>query len=497
MANSKLERDLPFIEDNWKVFISLVKDEITSEYDSLQEFELQYKKYSRLDKIVHYSENNIGFILEQKEFFIELDESLESKFNILEAFKRRNNLDNDIALSTYKSIVEKGTVKKALAKLSDTKANIDYTKDYINRLKDLVNGEVYNFDLITELTSKYDLDSQAKNAILIYPVIKSARLNVKAINKEEELGLEEKQSYRYLFDIQKERYNKLISERKELLDKYYNIISGMSPLVSTTYRGFIKLSETELDEIPDEYFGKDYPECKSTISAMQVFDTKSEIESLIENIVTNDYTNAEDIEFLNEYIDTFDNELKKLELLDEKVVIIDKTNDINLDDKKVFFLTDEEGKPFISEDTTNDHSKSLVNLINKGDQGLTARKKGSNVKHLLGKKIEEIERKLDKTVFMLINGQIIVSYVKVNLENKEENNEGIVIITSCGVHPNTIVENTADVINKNLDWVVTQIASIEALDKKQMKLQESVRKSIMDNTVETIEEVDLSGTKAK
>ena len=217
MANSKLERDLPFIEDNWKVFISLVKDDIKTEYDSLEELELQYKKYSRIDKIIHYSENNISFILEQKEFFIELDESLESKFNILEAFKRRNNLDNDIALSTYKSIVEKGTVKKVLAKLPDTKDRIDLTKDYINRLKDLVNGEVYNFDLITELTSKYDLDSQARNAILIYPVIKSARLSLKAKEKEIELSdeLEEKPNYRYLFDIQKERYNKLVSTNKD------------------------------------------------------------------------------------------------------------------------------------------------------------------------------------------------------------------------------------------------------------------------------------------
>ena len=486
MANSKLERDLPFIESNWSSFMELVKDELSKENKALRELDLKIKKISRLEKILHYSENNINFLINHKVFFAQIDESLVAKFNVLEAFKRRDNLDNDIAIRTFESIINSTSLKREIDELIRVKERSDLSRDYIGRLKDLLSGRVYSFDLITELTSRFNLDSQAKNAIVFYPIMKNAKkkefIIPKEIEKEKNEQKEviptyepEKMNYRYLFDIQNERYNKYVEDNKDILTKYYKSITSMTPSVSKIYAGYVNLSLDELDNIDEENFGKDYPDVFAKIIAMKIFRLKSDVDNCISDIIANGYDSTIDIELFSSCVDELIAYTKKLTLLDGKLTLEDLKNNINVTNtSNVFFLRDKDGEPFIKNGV---YDKGLLTAFNNASEGLLARKTGQGVKRMFG--VEAREKDINKTIFMVKYNKSIISYIKVNMD--KENGEGICIITSSLVNPNTIVKDTASAIKDNLDSVLTEIASIEGLDPKELEIQESIRNNILSS----------------
>lgn len=497
MPESNFERNMIIVEQHWNSFISFIKTDINELSRKLRHVIVEIKKIERVTKLLQHSQNNIEFLLLHKESIINMDSSLTQKFAILEAFKKRDNLSNAVALRTFNEILNNENVRSTVEKLNSLKEKRDLLDEEIYKLSDLVRGTAYYKDEIIKYSEKHGLTPDTLTALLLYPILKSAEKivprqnrrsrnesttslnndiiqdsNVVIENRNNEV--EEVVSYKVEFDKQKVRYDDIKHKSNDLLRKYYMILHDMKPIESQYYRAFCSMTD---DELNNQEFKGEYEEAVANIIAIKLFDAKNEIENIIQKICNNNYSNKDDIDYLEEYINELELLIAELQKVDK--TIVENTKEIEkLDDSKVFFLADENGHTFIPE---NIKGKSLTSIINKAQEGYIQNKRGCDVKELKPSKFFKKECG-GRTVFIVSNNKIIVSYIKIN-SGQGSNDCGIVILTATLSTPNTIGEDTKKVVKGNKERIESQIIAIENGDLKQMKLQANIRKEFMQSQV--------------
>lgn len=533
MQNSKLDRDLPLIEQQWDYFGSLVRQELTELSSEQEKLESKIKNLKGLVKIIEFSKNDINFLLVNKEIFLELAPDLNTNFSVLEAFKKRNNLDNDVAIMAYNAIQKNDKVVNVFSDLERANLEIDKLKKKIDSLKKLINEVNFSpeddylpIDLINELCEKYNINEKVRKMLFIYPIIKAVKKPIaqkeKPINqptkvpKENKVStstlladkiilddtkstdesapemLEEKEqdqgtsNYQDYYNQQKNRYEKLKENAKDLLNKYYAILAEMKKYEIEFYKAFCNYTEDEFGKIDKTQFGSGCDEAYAKILAIGLFDAKTEIEKILISIPNSNYTDKESIEYLEVYISEFQSFIDRLKAVDK--ILVDKGNQIvSLDQQKVFFLTDGIKGSFIPETVIKGgYETSLRNIMEKAQGGLVSNKKGCNIMPLTIHD-DKIKKQLGRTVFAIRNSKIIISYIKLNSNSEVSNDGGIIILTAVPLTGgiDAIQAETDKIIKDNIEKLMNQISLIEAQDPQQLSLQNAIRDEI-DKTLEKV-----------
>ncbi len=489
----------------WNNFVSLIRGDIRELKQEQRKISLEIKKIERLKSVLEYSKNDVEMLLLHKTSITEVDPTLTQKFQILEAFQKRNNLDNAVAIKTIKDILENKTINEKLRELNtllDKKLTLEEETD---KIIELVKGISYDLELIDILCKKHNLDPQVHTSLLIYPTIKSAQRKVANIRKKEEISQKQNDnnkedsikqevkeditiihSYEEEFLKQKNRYEEIKENGNELINKYYNILTEMTNEENQCYRAYCYIKEEMQEDEIKTQFKEKHETALAKITAIKLFDDKAEIEKLLKEIEINNYSNKDDIDFLEEYINEYELALKKLKELDEKIIDQAKEKEL-LEKSKVFFLTDENDDILIPENIRD--GKSLINIIKKGDGGYIQKKQNSNIMPLKIKN-KSFEKNCGRSILAVRNYKIIVSYIKLNSSTGKSNDGGILILTASLLNDNKIEENTQHIIDKYEDKIIKQIEELEMENPQQIELQDRIR-------TEIIKEGESHGRKTK
>ncbi len=519
MASAKYERDMPIIQQHWNNFISLVKQDLNDAYIEQRSVVVEIKRLERISKILQHSKDNIEFLLLHKESILSLDSSLAQKFSILEAFKNINNLGNAVAIRTSKEILESEAVKHSIDLINELVERRESLQTLIDATNDLIYGVSYSKELIDKFCEKHQLGGVARQAIAFYPIIKTLKKE-KSIKKQQEVQItkevsnnqdnheehdvetldttsqvEDKPTYKEDFDKYKEQYDKIKEQTNTLLNKYYVLLSEMTPTETQYYRIYCSLTEEELKSEDLSQVEEEYDEAAARIAAIKLFDAKTEIEKMIKELAITDFSDKDEIEFFGAYVEEYELLSTKLKELDGKIAKIEGGK--NQGNPKVFFLTDRTMNPIIPEIIKErGFQGSLITILEKAQAGFIQQKKGSNIMPL---KVHDKKFKDDckRTVFSVRNSKVIVSYIKLNSNTGISNDGGIMILTASLLNPNTIQEDTDRVIKEYRDQIIRQMSAIEKGDPQQLGLQSMIREEIVKQGEPVMGEGEINGRQTK
>jgi len=523
MLESKFERDMIIVQQHWNNFISLIKQDLNDLYAEQRKVIVEIKRIERVAKVLQHSQEKVDFLLLHKESIVEIDNSLIQKFAILDAFKRRNNLGNAVAVRTFNEILNSESIKKAIEQLEPLREKRDILAYEIDRVVDLIRGTAFDRDTIVKYSQRHGLSAKTLTALTLYPIFKSSKKSVPNNRKKTEIPIqasltnttenevvqthseveeileiyndviEETPSYKEEFEAHKKRYDEIKNRDSLLLNKYYEILYSMAPVESQYYRIYCSMT---FDELKEQQFEGEYDEVMAKIVAIKLFDAKNEIENMIQSIQNTNYSNKDDIEFFGEYVTEYQSLLDKLKEIDKKIVDTRKSVE-EWEESKVFFLTDSAMQPFIPDSIKQKgYQGSLRNIIQKAQEGYIQNKKSSNIMPLkVNKKFKD---EVGRTVFAVRNFKIIVSYIKLN-SGTGLNDGGIMILTASLLNPNTIQEDTDKVIGKNRGQIIRQLQAIEKGDPRQIALQAMIREELTQALTkeETLEEGESNGRKTR
>ena len=518
MPESKYERDMIIVRKHWNNFISRIKQDLSNLYVEHRQLVSMIKRIERVSIILQHSHDNMDFLLFHKESIIALDKSLSQKIAILDAFKKRNNLSNAVAVRTFNEILNSESIKRTIDELDSLRKKRDMLDEEIDKVEDLIHGAVFDRNVIVKYSKKYSLSEEELTALNLYAMFKSSKKQIQGnpkktepliqevstnnvSNDEEEpvydvtdqQTAEETLNYKEEFEGHKKRYEEIKNKSNLLLSKYYVILQDMTPTESQYYKIYCSMTDEELKE---QSFKGEYDEAKSKIVAIKLFDAKSEIEKMLQSIPNSNYINKDDVEFFGEYITEFISLADKLKEIDKKITS-KKKETAEIEDSKVFFLTDRKTQPFIPDIIKKSgYQGSLVNIIEKAQEGHIQKKKGSNIMPL--KVSKKFKDEVGRAVFAVRNNKIIVSYIKLN-SGTGLNDGGIMILTASLLNPNTIQEDTDKVIRENREQIIRQLGAIEKGDPQQIGLQETIREELTRSQIkeQTLEEGGLNGRKTK
>ena len=522
MASATYEKDMPIIQQHWNNFISLVKQDLNNVYVEQRSVVVEIKRLERISKILQHGQGDIEFLILHKESILSLDSSLAQKFSILEAFKNLNNLGNAVAIRTCKEILESEKVKNSADLISELTERRESLQTLIDTTNDLIYGEVFSKELIESLCEKHKLGTDSRRAIRVYPLIKTLKKE-KAIKKQAQPQVnkevsseqnhheeqhdveildtnfpvvEENLTYKEDFDKRKEQYDKIKEQMNTLLNKYYVLLSEMTPAETQYYRIYCSLTEEELKDADLSQIEEEYYEASARIAAIKLFDAKTEIEKMIKELASTDFSDKDEIEFFGAYVEEYELLSTKLKELDGKIAKTGEDGKTQ-EDQKVFFLTDRTMNPIIPEIIKErGFQGSLITILEKAQAGFIQQKKGSNIMPL---KIHDKKFKDDcgRTVFSVRNSKVIVSYIKLNSNTGISNDGGIMILTASLLNPNTIQEDTDRVIKEYRDQIIRQIGAIEKGDPQQLGLQSMIREEIAKHGEPIMGEGEINGREVR
>ena len=536
MADAKRDNSLLEIKKQWENFVQLIYQDLRDLLDQQRKNRIEIRKLERVEKVIQHSKNNIEFLILHKETLLSLDPSLEKSFKILEAFKGRNNLDNAVAIRTYKGIVSSPAISNAKSTLISLKGSRDVLDESIDKIKDLITGTAYDKETISKLCRKNGLSEEQIKAILIYPLLKTSRKekpkkvevkrktpekNVKEVKLEkpvvkmENTKVEEKaeeitkvieeevkeerkladESYEDFYKEIKSKYNYLNNKRRHLINKYFVAVNNMSETLKRSYVKYLTMESSELEGQTEEEFANREIKEKANIAAIKLFDMRKKINGLIDAIEESKYRDVESIDILEKSVRSFEIMVDELKVLDKEVQKEEAEKEIK-DNTNVFFATSRMGEHFIPDFIKSQgNEKSLVGVIRKGQKGLNEEKNEriSRLK-IYDKKYKE---ECGNNIYAITNYSVVVSYIRIKANVNGEEKDAILILTAAPVDPNTIQEDTKKILKENRDFIIRQIKAIEKGDVQEIGLQLSLLDEMMKEYDTSKKEGSKDGKKPK
>lgn len=469
MQNSNLSSKIfPIIKDDWSNFIKKVEDELQQLMDTYTTNKRRLKDLERLitklKEISNISKDNVIEILNYKELFMYIDNSLESSFNALKFFIDQDNLDNVAVKEIYERIVASPKIIKINSEYNSLLIKIGFDKERIKRFNELIRGSKVDFTLIKELLNKYKLDDKTKKNILFYPTLMMAIRQTdvkdnKAViteNKEEKAKF-----YQNRFNELVNEYQNKKTELKDLLIHAFNIRKNMSKSEIDMYSSYAN----NIDELNSYDFND---EIKTKIFVLAFFKIKKDIESYIDGISDLQMEEIDldsEIVFFHEMIEEFNHIANLL----NEIIKVDEQNE-EVTNNNVYFALDAFNRLIINKDLLVDKNKSSIKaLFQKADSINNARIEGVKTNPVLG--VEDEEKLIGKTISMITTSRMKLAYIVVN--------KNILIITGVDNSNERFDRLVKLAVNKNLFAIKNQIALIESEDVNYIELQNQIIDGIL------------------
>ena len=474
MQKSNLSSKIfPSIKDDWSLFISKASKDLQ---DMMMTFNNDKRRIKDLERIINkmkeingLSKDNIAEILNYKELFMYIDNSLESSFDALNFFQKVNNFDNEAVKTIYERIINSPKIIQINSEYNGLTIKVQFDKERIKRLGELIRGSKVDYPLIKELVQKYKLSDSEKKNVLFYPLVMlSIKQNeIKSSKELQAKRKEEKQEfYRDRFNELCKLYQQRKEDLKDLLVKCFNVREKISHRELDMYNSFINNPE----EIKEYNFDD---EIKFKIYTLSFFKIKKDIESFIDGItdLQMDESNLDDeLSFFNEMINEFNEIANKL-----KELMKEDTDSIDNYQNNVFFALDAFNRLIINEEILNDKNQSSIKaLLRKIVNVSNSKFEGVKTNHMLG--VSEEEKMLGKNISMLTTSKIKLAYIMIG--------KCILIIDGVANNNDKFDKIIKLAINKNIIPIRKQIALISESDLDYLNLQNMIINEIIGEEVE-------------
>ena len=498
------------IQACWEKFIAFVREKLENSMSSEhRELGLKMGKLSLLKKILRSKPNDISLLFRYKDVLIDVSPEVVKKVELLEAFNKRSNLDNDIAQETYKSIIDDEAL---LDKVDAIRDELLEKRDQLHKkmldTADLINGKKYTYELMLEFINESNLSKEEHNMILFAGfnfIVKNmeARMQSKAntltyteddleiVDVVEKSDVAENEKNEFILDEVIQKYETAKDSISSILNKYYEQINDASPETKAAYYAYASYDNDEMkNEVPE----LQYEETQAKIQVIKLIKHQQKIEDYIaeaRNVSDHESIYAE---LIDEEVEKYIDRVERLMNLEKEIETNEKPDPVNFETSKLFFITDESGHLLIPNEIVNGYTPTLKTFEDKVNSGDLLRRQGSKVLKMKG--VGDCESWINKTIFMQMSrNKPIISYVKVNLINENDpakSEEGIAIITACAPKPNIIKEETRDVLKINRQFVCQQLEKIEHKDPDELNRQATIRAGLFGgiNNGEDISEVN-------
>ena len=470
MQNSNLSSKIfPNLREDWLSFIDVVSIDLQK---MINTYNTDKQKVKNLDNVINkmtgikdLCKDNFGEILNYRELFMYIDNSLESSFDALEYFKKQDNFDNIAVKTIYERIINSPKIMRLNSDYNSLAIKVSFDKERINRLSELVRGSNVDYTLIKELINKYKLNDDKKKNILFYPVVMlSIKQNEVKNNREniEKRKQEKEKFYHDRFNELTKEYQKKKDSLKDLLINCFNTREKMDYQELDTYNSFINNPE----EINEYEFSDDI---KFKIYTLAFFKIKKDIENFIDGIndLLQDGNNLDDeLLFFGEMINEFDsvaNTLKSLVKLDKEIENDNYNN--------VFFALDAFNRLLIKEELLNSKNRSSIKaFIQKTNNISNSKIDGVKTSHMLG--VDEAEKILGRNISFLVTSKVMLAYVMVG--------KNIFIITGDTTNTDRFDKVVNRIVEHNIISIRRQISLIEENNFDYIELQNRILKTIVE-----------------
>lgn len=474
MQNSNLSRLLPILKRDWALFTETIEKDIEDAIVSLNKDLRRAKEINRIinkiDDIISSCDDNIVSIIDHRDLFLYVDNSLDDSFAALLFFKEKNSLDNSAVQQIYNKIINSPKILKMQDEYRNLSIKIQFIRERIKKIENLLRGENIDLSLVNELIKKYEFDEKTMKNILLYII---TSLGIKQKETREEIApqdeIDTEEVFQREFKNLTNNYKRKKEELKDVLFKCFFIRQRMLKEEYLTYSGYIN----DTDELLKENFKN---EELLKIYTISFFKIKKDIEDLIDGIKEYSFENVDKLKeeffFINE-------EISELESVAEKIRSLIKTDEIQKqtsDEYNVFFLVDGMDRLVISEELIHDNRRNIMTLLRKSVDMDNADISGVRTNRMLG--VNDTERLIGKNISMLTTSKVILSYITVG--------KNILVITGTKVTDDTIKNDTISAVNRNFMAIKRQIAYIEDSDLDYYEFQNYIIKKILEDEKEKI-----------
>jgi len=466
MQNSNLSSKIfPNSKELWALFISKVEKDLQNMMSTYNNDKRRIKDLSRIinkiEEIGNLSKDNIEEILNYKELFMYIDNSLESSFDALKFFKEQDNFDNFAVKAIYGRIVNSPKIMRLSSEYSSLTIKIQFDKDRIKKLGELIRGSKIDYSLIEELVEKYNFDDNTKKGILLYPLVMlSIKQHDDKVSDKKEETKKQEEYYRDKFNELCNRYQEMKNNFKDLLIRCFKVREGISRQEIDMYKSFTNNPQ----DINEYEFTSDI---KFKIYTLAFFKMKKDIDSFIEGIsdLRLEETNLDDeLLFFEEMLNEFNTTANTLVSLiqEEKKVANGLENNI-------FFALDAFNRLIISEELVNNNRSNIKALLQKLSEINNSKIEGVKTNHMLG--VSEEEKILDKKISMVITSKIRLAYIMVG--------KSILIIGGTDNASDKFDHIVKLAVNKNIIPIRKQISYIEDNNLDYLNIQNTIIQSVM------------------
>ncbi len=505
MALGISEEEYKLIKESWDSFISLVREKLDSNLRvEHRELGLAIDRLDMLARALRYKPDDMNLILPYRNVIVMAAPEVEDRIKLLDAFEQRSNLDNDIAVETYKSIVHDTTL---LEKIESKREEILEKRDQLYKkmldTADLINGRKFTYDLMLEYIKEFNLSKEQHNMVLFagFNTIvknieqrKQARSEALARRNSEQVEVDEiipdeRIDTSTSLDEQIKKYEDIKNRILEIENKYRDEIDALSLELKSAYDAYAKcIDDASVEDIPE----LQYDEVRIKVEVINLIRKETKISDDINAAKGDTSQDSVYAGVISEEVEEYEKLVQRVELLEQKIITTKVPDPIDFSNSKLFFLTDHEDKPFIPQEIIKDHLGSIRTFEAKVNSGDLLTNQG--VRKVKG--AEDCESWINKTIFMQTGrGKPIFTYVKVNLINEDEPEKSevaVAVITVCTPKTNLIKEATKEVLRPNRDHICEQLERIQHRVPEEMERQTRIRESIFGNT--NTDSIDLIDT---
>lgn len=440
----------PNIKEDWLLFIEKTSNELQ---DMISKYNNDKRRVRDLDRIINkikeikeLSRDNIEEILNYKELFMYIDNSLESSFDALMFFKNNDNFDNEAVHTIYERIVNSPKIMKINSEYNSLAIRIQFDKERIRKLGELIRGSKVDYALIKELIEKYKLSDEKKKNILFYPVVMlSVKQNeIQNTKESSDRKKEEKDKfYRNQFNELCKVFQNAKDKYKDLLIHCFDIREKMNHSEIDMYKG--------LANNPDEIDGYGFDEdINFKIYTVSLFKIKRDIENFINGIsdlIVDENDLDYNLAFFNALIEEFEMIANKLKSLSKE----ESKDDDDEPENNVFFALDPFNRLLIKEELLSTRNRASIKaLIEKASSTNNSKIDGLRTSHMLG--VSDAERILGKNISLLVTSRLFLAYIMVDknvlIIAGETNN-----ITGFDKIVNRIVERNAVSLRRQIELI--------------------------------------------
>ena len=142
MQNSNLSKLLPILKRDWTLFIDTIEKDVEEAISSLNKDLRRAKELNRIinkiDDIVASCDDNIINILDHRDLFLYVDNTLDESFAALMFFKEKNNLDNYAVRQIYEKITNSPKIVKMQEEYKNLSIKIQFIRDRIKKIQNLL-----------------------------------------------------------------------------------------------------------------------------------------------------------------------------------------------------------------------------------------------------------------------------------------------------------------------------------------------------------------------